>query len=123
MRRDIPSRNPSEPAVGFILINSGANSLDAHCGRCGSRKNRTFKPHRNPNIGQGRPMGSLIAWLHMCPGSKAGHDAVFNREHLSHEVHSHWHQWGRQFASLRLLFNLERPSFDGEDDEPAWFRQ
>ena len=106
---------------GYILLNMhpDALSLDAHCDRCGAKVNRKFREHRKYGAAhhQGRPMGSLIAWLRLrCTGQ---HKADYCDEKLPFSDRARARTWGEEQEHLRFLFQEERKKFPHEaHDEP-----
>ena len=101
---------------GYILLNThpDAMSLDAHCTRCGAKVNRKFREHRAFGAAhhQGRPMGSLIAWLRLrCTGQ---HKADYCDEKLPFSDRARARTWGEGQEHLRFLFQEERQKFPHE---------
>jgi hypothetical protein len=111
-------------SYGKIVHNTCVNalSLDAHCHRCGDRVNRRFREHGSRGIAhhQGRPMGSLIAWLRLeCRGSGL-HKLDYCAEKLPLTDRASARGWGYGQAALRFLFEAERERFPHEEgDEPS----
>jgi len=116
-------------AVGYILINEHPNSrsLDAHCTTCGCRVNRTYRERpgarerpRGRRHHQGRPMGTLLAWLRLpdgCPGEENAHRAAL--QGLTWQMRDNARQWGHLSGRFQPCFNQERAVFsDDEHDEP-----
>jgi len=109
---------------GKILHNTHVNSLslDAHCDRCGDKVNRRFREHGSRGIAhhQGRPMGSLIAWLKLeCRGSGL-HKLDYCVKKLPLTDRASARGWGYGQAALRFLFEAERERFPHEEgDEPS----
>lgn len=110
--------------AGRILINlhPQAQSLDAHCGTCGSRLNRRFLARagageRASAHPQGRPMGALVAWLRLpCHGSRDDHRASYAE--LSLQERQEARAWAQAQLAFQPLFERERPRRAGEGEEP-----
>lgn len=109
-------------AHGRIVINlhPSAQSLDAHCDRCGARVNRKFlaNPSRR-EAPQGRPMGSLLAWLRQdCTGSPAEHKALLDAFVLDYRTRLAAREWGQGLGTLADCFAKERQPWPSEGEEP-----
>jgi hypothetical protein len=107
---------------GFILINDHpqALSLDAHCTECGVRINRRYREHAKlgSRHQQGRPMGSLIAWLLIdCEGAER-HRAMYSEAYLPLVIRQQARAWGQGEPHLANCFAKERDPFGFEGDEP-----
>lgn len=106
---------------GYILLNTHPNamSLDAHCARCHAKVNRKFREHGAFGAAhhQGRPMGSLIAWLKLrCTGR---HKADYCDKMLPFSDRANARAWGQRQECLQFLFKEERNKFPHEaHDEP-----
>ena len=115
----------AQVGCGVVVINTASQSLDANCCVCGASKDRKwYSRHgaRAPSTrAQGRPMGSLIAWLHLpngCPGSKRAHNAAWSS--LPFSDRRRWRLQYVETPELEAFFAKERlPWEDEEDGEPA----
>ena len=112
--------------LGHIRIFAGDHQLTARCQCCGYRKNAKYRPWggRNPErYAQGRPMGALLAWLHLpCPGQPWAHAALWSLLHLPHDTREGYRSFFRDLGCLDLQFGAERPLWAHEtasgSDEP-----
>lgn len=114
--------------AGTIRIWLGENSLSAKCKKCGQRKNKRFIERqrvRNPsNFPQGRPMGSLLEWLHLpCTGLAVDHDSKWTEADLKWEERNKRRTHFKQLGCLDLQFGAERDPWghelvDSEYGEP-----
>ena len=100
--------------AGKVVVNAPAGSIDAHC-LCGVRVNRTYKAR--PPHHQGRPLGTLVAFLWCCPGDAAAHrlrarDATV----LSHDKRLEARAWAAAHLPEGIL-RLERPQRADEDSQ------
>lgn len=104
--------------LGRILVNIHpmSMSVDGHCSTCGARINRQFLAHASrPFHRQGRPVGSLVAWLRRPCG--AGHrDAYFTIPHAERLDARRWAMGHGPDSNFSLILNRERPQ---RDDEPS----
>ena len=123
---EVPDHDDPSKILGKILINKhpSALSLDAHCRTCHARVNRKFK--KRPGAAgekhhQGRPMGSLLAWLHLpCDGNPAHHKNRYTGVMLPHDERRRLRLWGVALGTLAILFEKEREPRAGEPDgEPV----
>ena len=99
---------------GTICINMSNSSLDAECNVCKASKDRKWHQRegaRAPQtLAQGRPLGSLMAWLHLpggCTGSAQDHNSMW--ELLSYEDRLAWRQHYESEPEFTPLFERERP--------------
>ena len=109
--------------VGHIQLYEGqGNQLVAICGHCGIHVNRSYqqwrgkgKPENHP---QGRPMGSLLAWLFSgCPGE--GHKEAMKRD-FGWETRNNARNHGIATGTLTMAYALERPRFPKEIEDGLW---
>jgi hypothetical protein len=110
----------STHVLGRIKINIASASLDVTCDRCGGGFDRKFLPRAGVRrCNQGRPMGSHLRWLHSpCDGDPILHKALWNDNDMPHDERLAKRNWGVAVGIYDELFDLERPCFDGEDEEP-----
>jgi hypothetical protein len=118
--------NASGEKLGFLLINThaAAESIDAHCTRCGVRLNRKYREHkRRPGHHQGRPAGALLAWLFLkCEGQDTVHKDKFNPTELTLATRVRARTIGQSDPRLAPIFEKERAPRDAEIEqggEPA----
>ena len=110
----------------MVTLNICNISLDAECFACGSSKDRRWYARANAKspgtLAQGRPLGSLLAWLGLpggCPGSKEAHDREWDLLPYHDRV-----DWRRRYKDLPEWVNMFRrersPRRDGTepDGEP-----
>ena len=111
---------PDGAQLGEIKINEhpSAMSLDAHCWRCGIRRNRKFRAHpTNAASPQGRPMGALLAFLkYNCGGVYADHEAHYSEEHLTYKRRRKARRRARASGRWRTHFERERDPRTDEDE-------
>lgn len=116
----VPDEHGDE--LGRILINlhERSQSLDAHCRRCACRVNRKYKPHGRlgDRHHQGRPMGSLVAWLRQpCDGDADTHSRLYAL--LTHAERSRARVWAEGLGTFADHFSCERAQrLPGEELEP-----
>lgn len=82
--------------------------------------NRRYLPHAKRGSGhqQGRPMGSLLAWLLLpCEGNMQQHKAAYTEAQLPHEMRVEARLWGMGVNGLEFLFERERSVYPQEDAE------
>jgi hypothetical protein len=113
-RSKVPDARPGvDDWVGEILVNKSAFSLDAHCRLCKCRINRVYKTKSGTGY-KGRPLGTQIAWLQVCPkrtnpdATESDHRALLTEEVLPHATRLHYRLWGETQPSLDHLFEKER---------------
>jgi hypothetical protein len=108
----------SNRKLGVLLINTHpqAESIDAHCGRCGGRLNRKYRAHKSrPSHHQGRPAGSLLAWLYLdCGGNEDVHKNRYDPLELPHESRINARAIGEADPTLAPIFAKERDPRDCE---------
>lgn len=113
-------RGPDGAELGEIKINEhpSALSLDAHCWRCGIRRNRKFRPHPTNNASpQGRPMGALLAFLaYECHGDYADHDSHYSEEYLTYKRRRKARRRARASGQWSTHFERERDPRTDEDE-------
>jgi hypothetical protein len=66
---------------GYLRLRAAANYIDAHCNKCGQKKDRTTR-HSDDHWrkAQGRPMGFLLYWLSWdCGGDGSAHRDIHKR--------------------------------------------
>jgi hypothetical protein len=105
---------------GKLVINThpDAESIDAHCGRCGAKVNRKYRQHKKlSNHPQGRPCGALLCWLFLeCPGEAGRHKESYNAEELSLEARMNARVIGEADPNLAHVFRKERDPRSAEVD-------
>jgi hypothetical protein len=113
-RSKVPDARPGvDDWVGEILINKSASSLDAHCRFCKCRINRVYETKSGKGY-KGRPLGTQIAWLQVCPkrtrpnATENDHRALLTEEVLPHATRLRYRLWGETQPSLDHLFEKER---------------
>jgi len=106
--------------LGHIIMNEhpAAMSLDAHCRRCGvaiGRKYRARPGARQHH--QGRPLASLLAWLHEPCG--ANHRTKYREDVLTFALRDQFRTWAIAVPEFEPLRRKERdPWPGGEGLEP-----
>ena len=87
------------------------------CQTCKFRLNKKYRPRKcsNPEAyAQGRPMGTLIAWLHLaCPGDPQEHFLM--SKDLDYSSRAHARDWGASQSHLEPAFGRERGKWDHEE--------
>ena len=103
---------------GIILLNTGDESLDAHCSSCGLRVNKKYRANpRRPDTGpQGRPVGTLASLLTRKCRGLAAHRAKFGAHKLTLRRRKRGRRWAA--ANIPSVLTHERPCRLGEGDEP-----
>ena len=110
---------------GRVTINVSNRSLDAECTHCGASKDRKWSAREGAKsaktLAQGRPLGSLFAWLHLpggCPGTPDAHSLQW--EYLDYQIRVDWRRHYFALPDYKPLFERERDPRDEETDgEPA----
>ena len=109
--------------LGVIRVWTGGFSLTARCQKCKARKNRKYEEFAGDNPSsrpQGRPMGALLAWLHLpCTGIGGDHSSQFTDEALPFDdrrnCRLHWYGFG-----LDTQFHAERDPWPAEREEDGY---
>ena len=129
----------NEGQLGYILFNTNARSLDAHCTvheECDCSTGRTIVGWDSSQGGKwtglrsarGRPLGFLVAWLRLARSShdSATHlDAMRDARKVGYALYSgrgparqRAREWVMQTPEMSDLRDAERPQRDGEPLEP-----
>lgn len=119
----VPRRNDPLQVAGKIVINSHhlSMSLDAHCDACKCKVNRRHIARAGGGTHhQGRPLGSLLAWLELdCGGDKELHRALYSNLNLPHATRVAARQWAMGLGTMGPLFVKERFQRADEPVEPV----
>ena len=110
---------------GYVTINSSNQSLDGECGVCGASKDKKWHARKGARsdvpLAQGRPLGSLFAWLNLpggCPGGAEVHRAFWPTLEREERIKRRRHF--RANYDYTPCFERKRPQRDeeGPDGEP-----
>lgn len=109
---------------GQILINRAGNSLDCLCHACGAGFDRTWKKRQGARQGhtkaQGRPLGSMLCWLHLdCGGDADWHSLMYSDAGLPRADRKARRRQAVDSSDFDALFEQERsPRGSESEGEP-----
>jgi hypothetical protein len=119
---DIFSLDGLDTFLGTIKVNDQSSSLDVHCQVCKGKRNRTFL-RQNHRTGRGRPLGSHLAWLQLCPRTSPGeHESLYRARYLPFDDRSVARLAYAGMPELDPLFDREHELGGPEEaEEPLQF--